>query len=252
MSHPRTSEHAETRVEEVRERLLAAIGSGRLQPGERLPAERTLARDLGVSRNVLREAVESLAARHLLEKRQGAGVFVAEFSASALVQPSELAILVGPASLRSIIQARLVIEPSVAALAAQTASGDEVDALHELARRSIEVIDDGEAFLDLDDRIHEAIVEMSRNRVLIGISESLRRLFRATRELGHTDPTLRQGAAEGHERVIRAIAARDPGAAASAMIEHLRFVESQLVDFAVRYELVGELWATEAETVGKT
>jgi GntR family transcriptional regulator, transcriptional repressor for pyruvate dehydrogenase complex len=220
-----------TRATAVREELLRRVASGALRPGDRLPAERTLASELGVSRNVLREAIGGLAAINLVNIQRGAGVFVRDLDVASLLEPIELAVSLAPSSLRSVIQARLVIEPGIAALAARSASPDEIDALDGLLRESAEVIDDAQAYLDADVAIHDAIVRMARNPILMRISDATRRLARASRELPNTDPELRKGSLKGHYRIFDAIVARDPAKAERAMREHLHYVDTHLFDY---------------------
>ena len=223
-----------SRAESVKRDLMYRIASQQLRPGDRLPSERTLAVELGVSRNVLREAVGSLAAMNVLQIQPGAGIFVAELDAASLIEPIVLALSLGPSNLHSVIQARLVIEPGIAALAAQLGDPEDIDELYRIVQRSREVIDDAPAFLDVDVEIHDAIVRMGRNPILARISDSTRRLARASRELTNADPALRRVADEGHEAIFRAIAARDTAAAETAMREHLTTVDSHLFDYERR------------------
>ena len=227
-----TPEH-KSRAEEIREALVQRIVSGALKPGDRLPAERILASEYGVSRNVLREAIGSLSAMNLLDAQRGAGVFVAKLDIASLVEPIQLATSLGPSNLRSVIQTRLVVEPGIAALAAQLGSGDDIDRLHELLCASEEAVDNAEVFLDLDVDVHDAIVRMTRNPVLMRISDAIRRLARASREYGNTERELREGAVVGHRAIYAAIAVRDADKAEQAMREHLLSVENHLLGFRI-------------------
>jgi GntR family transcriptional repressor for pyruvate dehydrogenase complex len=225
-----------TRAEAVKQELIARIGQGVFAPGSRLPPERALAAELHVSRNVLREAIGSLVAMQVLATRPGVGVFVTTLDDSALLEPLELGLSVISPSLRNLMQARLVIEPGVAALASQLSAPDEVDALNRLMRESRRLIDDPQAFLDFDCEIHDAIVRMTRNPILIRVSNSIRRVTRQARELTNADPALRRRAVAAHDKILDAIAARDPHAAADAMRSHLLEVEADLFDLQIQLE----------------
>jgi DNA-binding FadR family transcriptional regulator len=220
-----------SRAEAVKRELTYRIVSQQLRPGDRLPSERTLAVELGVSRNVLREAVGSLAAMNVLQTQPGAGIFVAELDTASLLEPIVLAMSLGPSNLHSVIQARLVIEPGIAALAAQLGGAGDIDDLYRLVQRSREVIEDAVGFLDVDVEIHDAIVRMARNPILARISDSISRLARASRELTNADPALRRVADQGHEAIFRAIAARDIAGAEASMRDHLTAVDSHLFDY---------------------
>jgi GntR family transcriptional regulator, transcriptional repressor for pyruvate dehydrogenase complex len=222
-----------SRADAVRRELVERIRAGSLQPGERLPAERVLAAELGVSRNVVREAIGSLTALNVVEPRPGSGVYVSDLDVGSLVEPFEFAVLLGPSHLRSVIQARMVTEPQIAALAAQFGTPEQIDGLYRLIEQSSTSIDDPERYLDLDMQIHDAIVEMAGNPILVRISDALRRLVRTSREITNTGPQMREGALDGHRAIFAAIAARDGDRAAAAMRDHLQFVDDHLFDYKV-------------------
>src|SRR5215217_2050530 len=106
------------RYEQVVRRLSADIAAGRLAPGERLPSERDLARALGVGRASVREALAALANQGLVETRPGSGSFVADDAVTALRGGSDLS---HDASPSDVLEARALLEPAVARLAASRA-----------------------------------------------------------------------------------------------------------------------------------
>ena len=223
-----------SRVDAVRDELLERIRTGAIQPRERLPAERVLALELGVSRNVLREAIGSLTAMRLLETRPGSGVYVSELDAASMIDPFQFGAALGPSHLRSVIQARMVVEPGIAALAAQFGTPEQIDGLYKLIELSRTLIDDADAYLDADMAIHDAIVQMAGNAILSRMSNALRRPVRASREITNTGPPMREGSLAGHEAIFQAIAARDADRAARAMQDHIRFVEDHLFDYRLK------------------
>jgi GntR family transcriptional repressor for pyruvate dehydrogenase complex len=178
---------------------------------------------------------------NLLETRPGAGVFVSELDVASLVEPLSFAVALGPPHLRSVIQARMVIEPGIAGLAAQFGRPEEIDRLYALIERSSGLIDEAEAFLDVDIEIHDAIVAMAGNTILAKISDAIRRVARASQELTNTGPAMRRGALEGHRAIFDGIAARNPARAATAMREHLEFVEEHLFDYKVESRAVAAM-----------
>jgi GntR family transcriptional regulator, transcriptional repressor for pyruvate dehydrogenase complex len=222
-----------TRAEAVKRDLIDRIRAGAIRPGERLPAERALAAELGVSRNVVREAIGGLSAINVLETRPGSGVYVSDFDVASLVEPVEFAVLLGPSHIRSVIQARMVTEPGIAALAAQFGTPEQIDGLYRLIERSRTMIDEPEAYIDLDMQIHDAIVRMAGNPILSRICDALRRLVQTSREMTNTGAELREGALAGHQEIFEAIASRDPERAATAMHDHLQFVDDHLFDYKV-------------------
>src|SRR3954468_18136103 len=120
------SERRGTTSEEVISQLREMIHRGELRPGDRLPPERDLAKLLGVSRPTLRAGIRSLAAVGVLQSRQGAGTFVVKAASSPVLDSNPLRLMASLHNFSSaeMFEARLSLEMSIAALAAERASGD--------------------------------------------------------------------------------------------------------------------------------
>jgi DNA-binding FadR family transcriptional regulator len=124
---------------QVADELRSQIMQGMLEPGARLPAEAELTRMFGVSRSTVREALRSLASQHLIETRRGVqgGSFVSAPDPTKLVEDvgSALGVLVATPQLRigDLLEARLLLEPAAARLAAQRADEETVEALRAAA-----------------------------------------------------------------------------------------------------------------------
>src|SRR5213595_2104257 len=121
------SEKNGTTAEEVVVRLRDMIHSGELSPGDRLPPERDLAKLLGVSRPTLRAGIRSLSTVGILQSRQGSGTFVAEVQGSPTLDGSALRLLSALHGFTSeeMFETRLALEMSIAALAAERATGEQ-------------------------------------------------------------------------------------------------------------------------------
>ena len=218
----------------VRSQLLQMIAAGKLTPGDRLMPERELASELEVSRNVVREAIRSLVDANVLEARQGAGVFVASLHVESLIEPLELILALDNATLHSLAQARLAIEPGIAALAAHQASDEDIEALDRLIEASgASAPDDSEQLRAIDVELHARVVRMTENPFLARIMESIGRLARSSRDFTNSMPRMRTAAHEDHERIVAALRARDPEAARDAMADHLKHVERTLAEVAM-------------------
>jgi GntR family transcriptional repressor for pyruvate dehydrogenase complex len=217
----------------VKSQLLKMISSGQLTPGDRLPPERELAVEMGVSRNVVREALRSLVDANVLQARQGAGVFVASLDIESLMEPLELVLSLERATLQSLVQARLVIEPGIAALAAVHGSDEDIQALEDLVQEgSWRGAHDSGRHLEIDVELHARIVRMAGNPFLIRIMESVGRLARSSRDFTNPFPRMREAAQADHERIVAALRARDPEEAREAMRHHLEEVARTLADEA--------------------
>ena len=221
----------------VRSQLLQMIAAGNLTPGDRLPPERELAAEMGVSRNVVREAIRSLVDSNVLESRQGAGVFVASLHVESLIEPLEVVLALERSTLHSLAQARLVIEPGIAALAAEHGSEQAIRELEALLEEEREKgPEDSARTMELDVELHGRLVRMTDNPFLVRIMESIGRLARSSREFTNRLPQMREMAQADHERIVAAIRARDADGARAAMREHLEHVAQTLAEES----LVGE------------
>src|SRR5215208_1861376 len=127
------SEKNGTTAEEVVTRLREMIQSGELSAGDRLPPERDLAKLLGVSRPTLRAGIRSLSTVGILQSRQGAGTFVSEAAESPTLDGSPLRMMAALHGFTSdeMFEARLALEMSIAALAAERATSEQMTLMAE-------------------------------------------------------------------------------------------------------------------------
>ena len=209
---------------QIAEQLRSLISRGEFAVGARLPAERDLARQLGVSRPSVREALIALEVEAWVEVRTGSGVYVLDRSAGTrqtdpeAIPPAEW----GPLEL---IRARRVIEGETAAMAAALAKRKDVDAMRKAIESMTADADQGVMPLEGDRAFHTAIVQASSNAVLV---ETVQTFWDARRgplfvRLGGHFETVRswRAAIEEHHAVLDAIHARDATAARAAMHTHM-------------------------------
>ena len=208
------------------ERLEAMIASGKLVPGDRLPAERQLALELGVSRSALREAIKQLASRGLLISHHGGGTYVtspeeAEPVRAALLSLAPLA-QSDAGYWRDVIEIRKSLEGDAAAYAALRA--DEED-------RSM-ISSAYAALARLDAGFHMMIARASHNAVLHQVMTGLQGLLEASISGSLTRLYCLPGIASQldgqHRRILEAVLARRPDEARKAAIHHLVFVEDRI------------------------
>jgi DNA-binding FadR family transcriptional regulator len=195
------------------------ITGGEFPPGSRLPAERDLAKQLGVSRPSVREALIALEVEGWVEVRVGSGVYVRpEGARGGEVAAQEC----GPLEL---IRARRVIEGEIAAVAATTAKRPQLRAITDALDGMRDDIARGIAPHDADRAFHAAIAQATGNTVLVETVQAFwtsRRGVLSERLGDHfeTVPSWRAAIAE-HEAVLDAIRAKDAEAARAAMRRHL-------------------------------
>jgi GntR family transcriptional regulator, transcriptional repressor for pyruvate dehydrogenase complex len=208
--------------QQIADQIRELIDRGGFEAGVRLPPERDLAQQLGVSRPSLREALIALDVEGRVEVRSGSGVYV------SATQP-------GPAQARTaamgespsqLMEARSVIEGEVVILACARITEESLARLREIMRGMEAEIERRRARVDLDRQFHLTLAEMSGNAVLsrlVGelfderhspISAKISSRFESTRTW--------KTALKEHEAVLKAVEARDPIAAQAAMRAHLK------------------------------
>lgn len=161
-------------VDQAAGRLRDEITSGQWPIGTKLPGETTLARELGVGRSTVREALRVLAGAGLVHARQGSGVFVISTTPHE-DWPTRLR----QAEITELYEVRVLVEVEAARLAAQRRAPEDVIALHErLDRRRKAAALENEEFVDADIHLHAAIVAAAHNSVLSGLFEEFIPLLR--------------------------------------------------------------------------
>jgi GntR family transcriptional regulator, transcriptional repressor for pyruvate dehydrogenase complex len=211
--------------DQIANRIVGLIAERRLAPGERLPPERELALTMGVSRSSLREALRALAMIGVTEMRHGHGTYVTALEPATMMRPLGLVLALSDTGFEELFEARRLVEPPLAGLAAERADAATLAALARCAEASAATVDDDDAFMRVDLELHNLISEAARNAILARLVDSIGELAIASRITTTRIPDLREQAVRDHHRIVEAIAARDPQAATAAMLEHLENVE---------------------------
>jgi GntR family transcriptional regulator, transcriptional repressor for pyruvate dehydrogenase complex len=202
----------------IREKIL----SGELRAGQRLPGERELSEAFGISRPTIRETLRTLAAMNILESRHGSGTFVSDLGPQTLTEPLRFAMALSPTTVTELFEARLLIEPELAALAAQRSTEDQRRRLSACVTRTGESRDDPAALLALDLELHSLIAEAAHNALLSQMLETLSGLGRDSRAVTVTVPGVAEATIAEHTAIAVAVVDADVDAARGAMTRHLR------------------------------
>lgn len=214
----------------VAERIRSFVAGERLQPGHRLGREEDLAREFGVSRPTLREALRMLSSEHLVRatKGPGGGIFVAatpeqgiELSVSAAVATMLDAQSIG---LDELLETRMLIEVPLAGLAAARASEQDVVVLRALGEEVNDAATDHDRMLEADARLHHVIARIADNRLAGAFSGWIVDVLQPRLAAVIEPAVVVSVIAEQHRDLLEAIARGDPGAAERAMREHLVYV----------------------------
>lgn len=214
-------------VERVCQQLAELIRGTSTEEERWLPAERSLAEKLGVSRTVVREATKRLEQQGMLEIQHGTGIKIVDRLHRPLNDSLTLLIPDMAERLQQLNEARLSIEPDAAALAAQRATTGQIQSLRRI-QTQLENAPDNAAAIEADIAAHHAIAEASGNLIYRLILDSLAEigLTSRLRTIGRIGKAT---AIEHHETILSAIERRDAAAAREAMCFHI-FTAGQDMD----------------------
>jgi GntR family transcriptional repressor for pyruvate dehydrogenase complex len=197
------------------------IENGHLKPGDRLPPERELARQVGVSRPTVRAGLRSMAALGVVESRHGAGTFITAGPPRLSTGPLSLMAALHGFTRDEMFEARRVLEVGAAGLAAEHATGDDLATMAEEVTGMFASLEDPQAFLLHDLRFHRAVAVGSHNAVLAALVEMVSALVWERRRLTVERARDLKESAEMHRRIYAAIRERHVEHAREAMSEHL-------------------------------
>lgn len=210
--------------ERVADRLTGLIASGNIAPGDRLPSENELARALGVSRPVVREALRGLAMMGIVETKQGGRCYVTDLAPGRLMAPLSFALSLADYPLAGMFRARDVIDSGLCADAARNASLEQVRSLQDFVQAGYNLVDDPVGFRVMDAEFHATVAAAADNDFLATVSRALYSLAIEQRRLASAQSGVLTQSAADHAAIVVAIARRDPDAAAAAMRQHVAHI----------------------------
>jgi len=207
--------------------LFARMQSGKYQPDSRLPSERALAAELGVSRNTVREALEVLEARRMVRRRQGSGSFVT-YQTAQTERPAAGSVGENTSPLDHLV-VRSIIEPEMTRLAVLNMSPKEIDGLAQTVARIEAVRTDLNEFIRCEEEFYRRIAKATRNPLLESCYELTievcRQSFRTALMRKHLTPDRINDYQSRFNSLFNAIATRDLEAAVE--ITKLHLIEEQ-------------------------
>jgi GntR family transcriptional regulator, transcriptional repressor for pyruvate dehydrogenase complex len=242
MSAPDRQRRTERRSvsEQVAEAIRVYMQSEDLHPGDRLGREEDLARQFGVSRPTLREALRLLSSSHLVRasKGPGGGIFVAatpEEGIGRTVSASVASMLQSQSiTIDELLETRMLFEVPLVGLAAQRATEEDVARLYALIEEAESRPDDAELVGAVDERLHRTISEIAGNRLAAAFNAWVVEVLQPPlREL--VAPAVVEAViVEQHRDIVRGIEKGDPAAAERAMREHLVYIRDLLAAIGAR------------------
>ena len=219
------------------EMLIEEIRMKKFKVGDRLPPERVIAGEMGVSRNTLREAIAALQIVGILEARHSQGNFIINLSEPEDLRVRLEAVFADSDDPFAAIDARIAFEPGAAFLACQTATDEDILDIGQVVSRVASAIkaNDLRSYAQADRDFHLRIAQSTHNAIVVETIRVLTRaliqpLWQSMKRGIAGENRIRRARIEEHEAIRDAIAARNPPHAQDTLRRHLEFSRSRLVE----------------------
>jgi len=212
-------------------RFKQLISSGAIAPGAKFPPERELAKDFGVNRASLRQALKVLEIMGVLSQRVGDGTYLSASAESILKEPLDFLILLDDLSHHELMETRMIVEPELAARASERATAEDLVSL----RNSITAMENCRTIqerLEADLAFHQCIFRASGNRICHLLFNVIHRTVLTSMSQLSTRVSLDRPLAF-HKKIYAAIQKRDPDGARREMLEHLADTKTLLASNGV-------------------
>jgi GntR family transcriptional repressor for pyruvate dehydrogenase complex len=214
--------------EDIAGQIKRLIVDGKLKPGDRLPPERELIKQLGVSRPSLREALNSLVTMGFLEVRQAKRTFVKSITSKLIEDPLSLLIKADTQKIFDLIEVRKAIETWAAYHAAQKASEEDVEQLAIIINEMKKAFEEGRTWEKEDADFHLAIAKATHNTIHMHIMSGIYDLLKESMAKIFIDRKKVRKLMNHHLQIFHAIKSRSPDKARQKTLDHLNYVESEV------------------------
>jgi GntR family transcriptional repressor for pyruvate dehydrogenase complex len=215
-------------VQAIQDQIRTLIMEGELNPGSKLPSEKDLMEQLGVSRPTLREALRTMVGEGLLEVRPGRGTYVREPTSAAAIQGQVVSLLLSSEDIVEIQEVREILEPEVAARVAERATEQDLQELDALLNEMEQAIEAGTSVFEIAWAFHRRLPEAAGNAAMAKIVDIIYAMIRLSEQPlydRYFDP---HQELEDHRELVRVFKTRDPEQARAAMRVHLQEVTVRL------------------------
>lgn len=217
--------HSSRLYEQIIEQIQNLVLAGTLRPGDKLPSERELAEQFGVSRTAVREAVKALREKGLVEIRPGRGTFITDSTSEVMRDSLDFMVKAGLINgVSNLNEVRTLLEPGIAAMAAERITEADIQTLEQLIKTMDGAMDDADAFAEADLEFHLTLAGATQNRLIPILLDPIVDILREHRKRVFQVEGGPQRGHYHHQRILAAIKQRNPAAARQAMQEHLQQV----------------------------
>jgi len=224
-----------TVYEQIVHVIRSSILKGELKPGDKLPSERELSSILNVSRASVREAIRMLAAEGLVKVKHGQGIFINKQDNPDFIIHKLNKVSMDEKMVKEFFEVRVVLELQAVEWAIQRASDEELHNLKDLIHKARKKLNEKKGVLltlaEHDNKFHEMLAEMTKNRVLVKSMHSLLDILSEVRLKCLKIEGRPVKSLDEHERIVNALLARDIKEAKKAMKEHIISVERDVLRY---------------------
>jgi GntR family transcriptional repressor for pyruvate dehydrogenase complex len=207
--------------ENIISQLIELMKKGDLKPGDRLPTERDLALQLGVSRTAIREAFRSLEVMGFIESKVREGTFVKTLTLDSVMSPFSSILSQDKILIMELIHVRILLETEVARLAALNKTPEKTGKIRDALDAMKKSVESGGLGVDEDDAFHSALADAACNGALVKILTMCGDLLHATRQATMEIPGQPAKTVKDHKAIADAVEKGDPMKAADLMRLHL-------------------------------
>ena len=211
---------------QIYNQILSEIQSGSFKIGDKLPAERELCEQFGVSRAPIRQALSALELNGYIYSRQGEGVYVKNNQPATEIQNA--AIILEAVSPEDIVETRMNIEPIIVKFAAQRATDEDIEDLRSTIKKMEEETKAGVYVPETDEQLHNGIAKASHNDLFINIMTAIsnamkqQEMWKFIRDRTVTRPDYRDVNFKEHQLLIKAIEDHNEKEAVEIMTNHMQ------------------------------
>jgi len=221
--------------DEIINQIKSQISEGMLKPGDRLPPERELVKEFGVSRPSLREALNSLVAMGFLEVK-GKRTFIKSVTSESMQGPLSLLIKTDTQKIFDLIEVRKAIEGWGAFLAAQRATEEDIKQLENILEEMRKAFEEGRSWEKQDADFHLGIAQATHNTIQTHIMSTIYDLLKESVARVFKDRAKVKKLLNHHYRIFSAIKNHSPEKAREKTLEHLNYVETEVKASTVKME----------------
>jgi GntR family transcriptional repressor for pyruvate dehydrogenase complex len=200
----------------VVQRIKEALLNGEINPGDFLPPEAELAKNLNVGKSSVREALKMLQALGVIEVRRGQGTAICKEPGEEAINPLIFQLLMEQRRIQDLIDLRMIFEPGITVLAMKRATEAEIEAIRETVERLQNSIEEGVPMAEDDLAFHFAILNATHNPFVVRIGKTILQLFKSS--INTSMRTIPEIALRDHKRILEAFVRKDEDQLVEAVV----------------------------------